>query len=198
MGGVAHEVAATLNALEGKLRELERELLREGDAESAGAHAPAPAHHEAVPGAAAPVPAPAAAPAPGADDPLDDLVAFRHLLERSAETLIAEYGRLLDRLRAGPLPTDRPPEQTFEGHVLIEATPFPDVATLFAFERAVLQVAAVREARVSSYDGCGATVHVLLGEPSPLASDLRRVSPVGFTVSDSRPGAITLELSSGP
>ncbi len=185
MGGVAHEVAATLNALEGKLRELERELLREGEAvEVPGADAPAPPPQGPVP-----------SPPP---DPLDELVAFRTLLERSAETLIAEYGRLLDRLRAGPLPTGRPPEETFEGHVLIEATPFPDVATLFAFERAVLQVTAVREARVSSYDGCAATVHVLLGEPSPLASELRRVSPLGFTVTDSRPGAITLELSSGP
>jgi hypothetical protein len=193
MAGAAHEVAATLNALEGKLRELERELLRGGNGEPAAAHAPAPAHQEVVPGAA-----PAAAPAPDEDDALDELVAFRDLLERSAETLIAEYGRLLDRLRGDPLATGRPPEQTFEGHVLIEATPFPDVATLFAFERAVLQVTAVREARVSSYDGCGATVHVLLGEPSPLASELRRVSPLGFTVTDSRPGAITLELSSGP
>jgi hypothetical protein len=191
MGGAAHEVAATLNALEGKLRELERELL------SGSADAPVPDPPSPRP----PPPPPPRAPAapPPAPDPLAELVAFRDLLARSADTLIAEYERLLDRLRNAPPATAAapPPEPTYRGHVAVEVAPFPDVATLLAFERAALTVPGVREGRVSSYDGRAATLHLLVADPVPLASELQRVSPVAFTVAGGHPGALVLELSSG-
>lgn len=196
MGGAAHEVAATLNALEGKLRELERELLGTTAGDHAGA---APA--DAAPAAQVPVPpgggplSPRAVPPP--PDPLTELVAFRDLLERSANTLIGEYDRLLERLRAGPLGVAGQGEQTFEGHVTIEAGPFPDVANLLAFERGVLAVPGAHDARVSSYDGSTAAIHALLAQPVALVTELRRLSPLPFTVVGSQPGALVLQLSSG-
>jgi len=184
MGGAAHEVAATLNALEGKLRELERELLRGSE--------PAPVEtvrHEHAPAARR---SPRAVPPP---DPLAELVAFKDLLERSAGTLIAEYERVLDRLRSSAAAAA--PEAFSHGSIGIEVGPFPDVAALLAFERAVLAIPGAREGRVRSYDGATATVHVTLGEPVALVSELRRVSPLPFAVVQARPGAIVLELSSG-
>ena len=123
-------------------------------------------------------------------------MAFRDLLERSADTLIAEYERLLDRLRDGSLGTAPPPEETFQGHITIEAGPFPDVATLLSFERGVLGIPGAREARVQSYDGSTAAVHALLTQPVAIVTELRRVSPLRFTVGAARPGVLILQLSS--
>lgn len=208
MGGAAHEVAATLNALEGKLRELERELLRGGEpvpaAEPAAEHAtgqgraqpPPPPPPVAPPSGPAPRAATAASPVP-LSDPLAELVAFRDLLERSADTLIAEYQRLLDRLRTGALASASAPERLFQGQVEIVAGPFQDVASLLAFERAVVAIPAARSGRVNSYDGRTARMHALLGEPVALVTELRRVSSLPFTVVEARSDALVLELSSG-
>ena len=189
MGGAAHEVAATLDALEGKLRELERELL--GGSQEPVVQAPPVARYPPPP-VAPPVAPPPETPA--GPDPLAELVAFRDLLARSANTLIAEYEHLLGRLRTGPLAAAANAEPTLEGQVAIEVGPFTDVAELLSFERAALEVPGVREGRVTMYDGRDATLHVLLGEPVALAAELRRVSPVIFTVADGAPGSLVLRL----
>src|SRR6476620_9996033 len=89
------DVSATLDALERKLRDLEREL-----------------HDVAAPPAVASV-----APSRGAGLPelaadVDELGVYRERLARTQRELEAEYGRMLGRLEAlvGDAPAAPPPE----------------------------------------------------------------------------------------
>src|SRR4051812_8476150 len=138
------DVSATLDALERKLRDLERDLSRAG---------------------AGPAPVPAVAPSRGEGlDALaaevDDLGRYRERLAQTSRELGEEYDRVLSRLEAlvarpaaprppappAPAPTPQPAVSDWE----IDAGPFADLAALSAFEHRLTGLGAVE---VTGFEG---------------------------------------------
>jgi hypothetical protein len=77
---------------------------------------------------------------------------------------------------------------------VVEAAPFADLATLSAFEQALVHTPGVLEVYVRALDAGRATIDVQLAGPLPLATALRAGSPVGFSVTAVAEGRLTLAL----
>jgi hypothetical protein len=150
--------------------------------------------------AAAPVPPPrpAAPPAPAPADrglhhQLDELLAFRDQLVRTTDDLVAELSRVLTELGVDA-PHD-PADTLLSGHVVIEAAPFADFATLAAFEQALARTPGVVAVDVRALDSGRATIDVSLAGPVPLGSALRATAPVAFAVTAADEGRLTIALA---
>jgi hypothetical protein len=145
------DVSTTLDELERKLRDLEREL---------GAVAPAPAV----------APPPVVGPdAPGLREEVDELGVFRERLARTARELEQEYARVLGRLRelagAEEEPAAAPPEPAQEpepepavvaaasGIVVVDAGPFDDLADVALFEAALAELPGVTGVTLTGFEG---------------------------------------------
>ena len=145
------DVSATLDALERKLAELERDLERAG-APPAVAPPVAPSRGEKLEDLAAEV---------------DDLGRYRERVARTAHDLEEEFGRVLGRLEAlagmrpapspAPAPPEPPPEPPPDEVWLIDAGPFADLAALGAFER---ELAALGDVEVTGFEGRRATLEL--------------------------------------
>jgi hypothetical protein len=139
------DVSATLDALERKLRDLERELHGVAAAPAPEAPPVAPSRGEGLPELAAEI---------------DELSGYRDRLARTQRELEDEYGRMLGRLEAlagAPEPAAPPPEpepaEPAAPRVeswLVDAGPFADLAALGAFER---ELAAHGEVDVTGFEG---------------------------------------------
>jgi hypothetical protein len=184
------DLSETLEALERRLRDLEREL-----------GAPAPA-------------APSVAPPPvstggGLDDlarQVDDLGRFRAQLERVGRELEEEYARVMARLRTDepapppvveePAPVPEPVDDVAQpaGTVVVDAGPFSDLAALGALEAAVGGIAGVEAAEVTGFEGRRALLTVTLAAPVALETELRRALALPVVRAVSAPGRLTLDL----
>jgi hypothetical protein len=142
----------------------------------------------------APAPSPPSAPAPGLHRQLDELLAFRDRLVQTTDDLVAELSRVLTELGADAPPPD-PADTLLTGHVVVDAAPFADLATLAAFEQALGRTPGVLEASVRTLDAGRATIDVALAGPVPLGSALRTTAPVGFAVTGAGEGRLSLTLS---
>jgi len=154
---------------------------------------PEPASHVVPP----PPPGVTPTPAPGLHHQLDELLAFRERLVESTNELVAELSRVLSDLGIEVAPPEPPgPEALpFSGALVLEAGPFPDLATLAAFEQAVAQTPGVAEVAVRGLDRSTATFDVVLGETIPLGGALLAASPVPLTITAAEPGHLALALS---
>jgi hypothetical protein len=167
---------------------------------------PPPAPWSAAPEAAPPahVPPPPAPPPPAWTPPpipsrtatlhrqLDELLEFRDRLVRTTDDLVAELSRVLTEL--GVEQPD-PASALFTGHVVVEAEPFGDLATLSAFEQALMRVPGVVGVHVRTLDQGRATVDVELSGPVALGAALRATAPVAFTVTAAGDGRLALSLA---
>ena len=204
----ARDLESSLAEMDRKLRELQRELaLVSGGQPAAPEGVPPGADPSRAPAApsAAPPPVPAPAPPPEAD-------VLEQATARVAELgrRIDELGRLRDDLDSAAralreeqlqAPTPPPPPSPLAspplpatGDVAVNAGPFPDIATLSAFEHALQRISGVDDAVVRSFEGNRAHVDVRLREPIDLASALRATLPFAFDVVAAGRGELTLTL----
>jgi hypothetical protein len=146
--------------------------------------------------AAAPPPAPPSPPSPpssGLHRQLDELLAFRDRLVRTTDDLVAELSRVLTELGADVAPDLA--DTVLSGAVIVDVAPFADLATLAAFEQALVRTPGVAEVDVRTLDAGRATIDVQLAGPVALAAVLRASAPVAFAVDDVREGRLTLTLA---
>jgi len=152
------DIARTLDALERKLRDLEREL---------GAPGPAPPAGER----------PAPSTGGGLDElarQIDELGRFREQLRRIGSDLEEEYARVLARLEVEPPvpPPAPPPSPAAPDTVTVDAGPFPDLDSLAAFEEAVGALPGVEAVDVTGFEGRRALLDVRHGPGTALADEL--------------------------
>lgn len=199
-------VASTLSELERKLRELEDEL-----------QAPTP-----PPAATLPTiepPAPASGDAGSAHAQLDELLELRGELERSVQQLMSEFDRVLASLRstvpaqgaanppAAPPPIAPAPRGSappalavdldaavMDGAITVDAGPFADIGLLSGFEQALGGVPGVRDVYVRGFEGRRAMIDVTLSQPVALGSELRRSSPVSFSIIAADAGRLSVAV----
>ena len=172
------DLEASLAEMDRKLRELQRELELVGRPE-AGAPQAGPRDAERVEVEA--VVEEAAARVSELGRRIDELAALRNDLDRATEALRTEYRA------ARTAPTE----------VVIDAGPFPDIATLGAFEQALGQVEGVEDAVVRSFEGNRATVDVGVRAGIDLEAALPAELPFSVDVAPSEGGGLTLTLRSG-
>jgi sarcosine oxidase gamma subunit len=171
------DVSDTLDALERKLRDLEREL--------------------GAPATSAPVPPPPApgrpvAPAAGGTEDLarqiDELARFREQLQRVGRELEAEYERVLARLGqevGTPAVADAPAataaaapvEPAPPGVTVVDAGPFADLAALGSFEAAVGVITGVTAVEITGFEGRRAIAEVRTEGAVALPDALAAVLP---------------------
>ena len=189
-GIMSDDVSATLDALERKLRDLEREL--HGVSAPAASPSPAPTRGEGLGELAGQV---------------DDLGVYRERLARTQRELEAEYGQMLGRLESlvgsepaaagsdpgAAVPSEPAAEATTgsdpvvaDGPVLIDAGPFADLAALGTFER---ELAALGTVDVTGFEGRRAQI-ALWPEG---AIDLAAALP-GAAVTIDAPGRARVDL----
>src|SRR4051812_41226173 len=187
-GGVA-DVSETLDALERKLRDLEREL---GAPATSGPVPPPPAAGR-----------PLAPPPGGAEDlarQIDELARFREQLQRVGRELEAEYERVLARLghdvempepapspepapepEPPPAPPPAAPPPTAPASVIVlDAGPFSDLAALGSFEQAVAGIAGVSGVDITGFEGRRAIAEVRVAGETRLLDELRDALPHAF------------------
>jgi hypothetical protein len=186
------DLEASLAEMDRKLRELQREL-------ALVSQHPQPADPPPPPPAPAPPSPPQTAGSADAIErtaarvvelgrQLDDLQRLREELEEATRALREEHAR------AAPPPEPEAPAGTFSGDVLLNAGPFPDIATLSAFEHALSRLPGATDAYVRSYEGRRALVDVRLEQPLDLVAELRRTLPFHFDVVAVGRGELTLTL----
>jgi hypothetical protein len=155
---------------------------------------PAPWPLQAAPPLTPAAPAEPWAPvAPGLHRQLDELLAFRERLVQTTDDLVAELSRVLTELGADV--GGDPADTLLTGRVVLEAAPFADLATLSAFEQALVRTPGVMEVYVRALDAGRATIEVDLAGPLPLAAALRHAAPIGFTVAQVGEGHLVLALA---
>lgn len=164
------DLEASLAEMDRKLRELQRELDLVARPESPG---PESVEVEAVVEEAA-------ARVSELGRRIDELAALRDDLDRATQALRAEYRA------AQSAPTE----------IVIDAGPFPDIATLGAFEQALGQVEGVEDAVVRSFEGNRATVDVGVRPGIDLQAALPVELPFSVDVTPSEGGGLTLTLRS--
>jgi hypothetical protein len=97
-----------------------------------------------------------------------------------------------------PPPASQPTESAlYSGHVAVEAGPFPDIATLAAFEGALRRVPHAEDVFVRSFETHRAVVELRLAAEVPLVFELRRASDQAFDVDHADAGRLTLTMHSG-
>jgi hypothetical protein len=171
-----------------------------------------------------PAPPPAPEPAGGLQAQLDELLRFRDQLAEAAKALVEDYSRVLEQIERAvahpaPPPPPPPPPPTpatghvtfpvpppaapstesalYSGHVAIDAGPFPDIATVAAFEESLRRVPHAEDVYVRSFEGHRALLELRLAAEVPLVFELRRASDHAFDVDHADPGRLTLTMHAG-
>lgn len=198
----ATDVTSILSDLERKLVNLERELraLGGGSGGSLAASPPEPASR--------PEPASPPEPPPGEAESrqtgvrvehlrreIAALVRFREQLDAAAKELVAQYDRLLDRLRGSLDATASGAPRT----VVVDAGPFADLAMLQAFEQALRRVEGAEPVRVRFAGATRALVDVEIGDPQSLARLLTEQVALPVTLRGAGSTRLTVDLAAeGP
>jgi hypothetical protein len=190
------DVSQTLDALERKLRDLERGL----------------AAPPAEPGTPPPMPASGGGGLDELARQIDDLARFREQLQRVGRELEEEYARVVARLgrpdaprapapepapaaEPAPEPVPEPaPAPAGSEPIVLDAGPFADLAALGAFEQAVAGIDGVTAVDVTGFEGRRALVEVRLGAPLALLDELRGALPDAFVRAAASPGRLVLDL----
>ncbi|HEY6761291.1 MAG TPA: hypothetical protein VI318_17465 [Baekduia sp.] len=152
--------------------------------------APWPAHGAQ----AAPAPPPPAPQPTGLHRQLDELLAFRDRLVATTDDLVAELSRVLTELGVEAPPPHDPADTVLTGAVVVDAAPFGDLATLAAFEQALMRVPGVNGVHVRSLDNGRAAIDVSLAGPVALGAALRATAPVTFAVIHAGDGHLALTI----
>jgi hypothetical protein len=197
----ARDLESSLAEMDRKLRELQRELALVSQAEEPAvppAPEPAPAPEPPPPEPSPPSPASdileqAAARVAELSRRIDELARLRDDLDEATRGLQAEQKRAVTAAAQAPSAAERSALPA-AGDVAVNAGPFPDIATLSAFEHALARVDGVEDAVVRSFEGNRALVDVRLGRPIDLAAALRGTVPFAFDVVAAGRGELTLTL----
>jgi hypothetical protein len=124
-----------------------------------------------------------------------DAAATMASLSREIEELTLLRDELRDSLGDEFAPAPAVPSSTlFEGELAIHAGPFPDIAALGDFERAMGALQAVGEARVRGFEGDNAVLDVTLVAPVRLIAEMERGLPWDFLLERSERDAIFVRL----
>jgi hypothetical protein len=183
------DVSDTLDALERKLRDLEREL----GAPATSAPVPPP------PAAARPV-APAAGGTEDLARQIDELARFREQLQRVGRELEAEYERVLARLGqeveapAAAPPPEPEPGPVSAGVTVLDAGPFSDLAALGTFEQAVAGIPGVGGVEITGFEGRRALAEVTVSGEVALLDELRAALPGTFIRATAAPDRLVVDL----
>jgi hypothetical protein len=97
------------------------------------------------------------------------------------------------RMPEGGRPKDPGPRE-YSGTVVLDAGPFPDIATLGAFEKSLGRLPGAEGVHVRGFEGDRALLDVRLRSPVPLVEELRRVVPFAFRVGDAGQETVTIHL----
>jgi hypothetical protein len=97
---------------------------------------------------------------------------------------------------AEPVAAGAHDEETFAGQVTIDAGPFTDIATLSSFEQALGHVPGTQDVYVRGFEGSRALIDLVLGTPVALGAELRRIAPLGFTITTTRPDHLSISIDS--
>lgn len=122
---------------------------------------------------------------------IEDLIALRDRIERSV--------RGADSLEAGAEPPRTAPGWMFgsePGTLSLTAGTFADLDELEQFERVLAREGALQDVYLRAWDSGGAVFELTISEPVPLVEELRRVSPIAFTVVHESAAMLSLELHS--
>ena len=117
---------------------------------------------------------------PQAPPPIDDVVARR-------DPSAADDGEAA----AAEAPAG---DAVLDGAVTVDAGQFTDIATLTAFEHALLAVDGVRDVYVRGFEGGHAFLDVTLDRPTALGRELRQFTPVAFRVARAGPRHLTVVI----
>ena len=117
---------------------------------------------------------------PQAPPPIDDVVARR-------DPSAADDGEAA----AAEAPAG---DAVLDGAVTVDAGQFTDIATLTAFEHALVAVDGVRDVYVRGFEGGHAFLDVTLDRPTALGRELRQFTPVAFRVARAGPRHLTVVI----
>ena len=120
---------------------------------------------------------------PQAPPPIDDVVARR-------DPSAADDGEAA----AAEAPAG---DAVLDGAVTVDAGQFTDIATLTAFEHALVAVDGVRDVYVRGFEGGHAFLDVTLDRPTALGRELRQFTPVAFRVARAGPRHLTVVIDPG-
>lgn len=159
----------------------------------------------------------AAADVEAARRQIDELIALRNSLGRSLQNVVSDVERLLasDPHHTPPSggtapPPAAPPQQApelrpppdppaldvFDRQIELDAGPFPDFASLSAFERALGSLPKVEDVYIRRFEGDRATIDVTLAEPAPLLEDMAKRLPYRLDVRSAVADRISVTVSS--
>jgi hypothetical protein len=148
---------------------------------------------------------------------IDELIALRNSLGRSLQNVVSDVERLLasDVPRqtppggaatspppapSAPIPEIRSPDpparDVFDRQIELDAGPFPDFASLSAFERALGSLPKVEDVYIRRFEGDRATIDVTLAEPAPLLDDMAERLPYRLDVRSAVADRISVIVSS--
>jgi hypothetical protein len=119
---------------------------------------------------------------------IEELQRVYSKLRRSAGALVEDFRRLPEGGGTASAPRD------YSGTVVVNAGPFPDIATLGAFEKSLSRLPGAAGVHVRGFEGDRALLDVRLPSPIPLIEELRRVVPFAFRVGEAGQGMVTLHL----
>lgn len=81
-----------------------------------------------------------------------------------------------------------------DGAITVDAGPFTDITALSGFEQALGAVPGVRDVYVRGFEGDRAMIDVTLGQPVALGIELRRFSPVDFSITAADAGRLSVVI----
>lgn len=95
---------------------------------------------------------------------------------------------------AAPAPTAND-TLSFVGHVIVDAGPFDDIATLQTFEQGLARVPGAEDVYVKSFEGNRALIDVQLSNPVPLVQLLREQLPLPIIPREAGEGRLSVDLA---
>lgn len=92
------------------------------------------------------------------------------------------------------LPVPMPHDRLFDGHVLVDAGPFLDIAAVTAFQRALEVVPGARGVDVTALDLDRAHLELDLTDPVALGREIRAVFPFNFAIFEAGHGRLSINV----
>jgi hypothetical protein len=92
------------------------------------------------------------------------------------------------------LPVPMPHDRLFDGHVLVDAGPFLDIAAVTAFQRALEAVPGARGVDVTALDLDRAHLELDLTDPVALGREIRAVFPFNFAIFEAGHGRLSINV----
>jgi hypothetical protein len=93
------------------------------------------------------------------------------------------------------LPVPAPHDRIFEGHVLVDAGPFLDIAAVMTFQHALEAVPGARAVDVTALDLDRAHLELELSDPVALGREIRGVFPFNFAIFEAGHGRLSINVA---